>query len=57
LFRASPKLLLENLSRLVRHRAMEKSANEVQLLLASTKSDAGALGMARIIASQAINNL
>jgi predicted NBD/HSP70 family sugar kinase len=55
LFRASPALLLEHLSRMVRHRAMEKSANDVKLLLAVTKSDAGALGMASMIASQVVN--
>jgi glucokinase-like ROK family protein len=54
LFRAAPELLLEHLSRLVRHRAMEKSANDVKLLRAETGSDAGALGMARIIAAQVV---
>jgi predicted NBD/HSP70 family sugar kinase len=57
MFRASPGLLLEHLNRLVRHRAMEKSANDVKLLLAATQSDAGALGMANMIASQVINAL
>lgn len=54
LFRAAPDLLLEHLSRLVRQRAMEKSANDVKLLRAQTGSDAGALGMARMIAARVI---
>ena len=57
LFRASPDLLLEHLNRLVRHRAMEKSANDVKLLRAVTGSDAGALGMASIIASQVLSEI
>ena len=50
LFRAAPEILLDHLKRLVRHRALEKSVNDVTLLKAETESDAGALGMARIIA-------
>ena len=50
LFRAAPEILLDHLKRLVRHRALEKSFNDVTLLKAETPSDAGALGMARIIA-------
>jgi predicted NBD/HSP70 family sugar kinase len=50
LFRAAPEILLDHLKRLVRHRALEKSVNDVTLLKAETASDAGALGMARIIA-------
>jgi predicted NBD/HSP70 family sugar kinase len=53
-FRAAPQLMLENLTRLVRHRAMEKSANDVRLLLATTGGDAGALGMAKIMARQVV---
>jgi predicted NBD/HSP70 family sugar kinase len=51
LFRAAPEILLDHLKRLVRHRALEKSVNDVTLLKAETASDAGALGMARIIAA------
>ncbi len=50
LFRAAPEILLDHLKRMVRHWALEKSANDVTLLKAETPSDAGALGMARIIA-------
>lgn len=50
LFRAAPEILLDHLKRLVRHRALEKSVNDVVLLQAETSSDAGAMGMARIIA-------
>jgi glucokinase-like ROK family protein len=57
LFRAAPEILLDHLRRLVRHRALEKSVNDVTLLKAETQSDAGALGMARIIASSVIESI
>jgi predicted NBD/HSP70 family sugar kinase len=49
-FRAAPDFMLEQLSGMVRHRAMEKSVNDVTLRKAETLSDAGALGMAMITA-------
>lgn len=49
-FRAAPDFMLEQLSGMVRHRAMEKSVNDVALRKAETLSDAGALGMAMITA-------
>jgi predicted NBD/HSP70 family sugar kinase len=57
LFRAAPEILLDHLKRLVRHRALEKSVNDVTLLKAETSSDAGALGMARIIAGTIIESV
>jgi glucokinase len=57
LFRAAPEILLDHLKRLVRHRALEKSVNDVTLLKAETSSDAGALGMARIIAGTVIESV
>jgi predicted NBD/HSP70 family sugar kinase len=57
LFRAAPEILLDHLRRLVRHRALEKSVNDVTLLKAETSSDAGALGMARIIAGTVVESV
>lgn len=57
LFRAAPEILIDNLKRLVRHRALEKSVNDVTILKAETSSDAGALGMARIIAGTVIESV
>ncbi len=57
LFRAAPEILLDNMKRLVRHRALEKSVNDVTLLTAETSSDAGALGMAHIIASTVLQSV
>jgi predicted NBD/HSP70 family sugar kinase len=57
LFRASPKLMLDEIRHLIRRRALEKSANDVSLLLSSTATDAGAKGMARLIAASLISPL
>jgi predicted NBD/HSP70 family sugar kinase len=57
LFRAAPEILLDHLKRLVRHRALEKSVNDVTLVKAETSSDAGALGMAQIIAGTVIESV
>jgi predicted NBD/HSP70 family sugar kinase len=57
LFRAAPEILLDHLKRLVRHRALEKSVNDVVLLKAETPSNAGALGMAQIIASAVVESV
>lgn len=57
LFRAAPEILLDNVRRLVRHRALEKSANDVTLMEAESSSNAGALGMAHIIACQVIESV
>lgn len=57
LFRAASDMLLDHLKRLVRHRALEKSVNDVTILRAETSSDAGALGMARIMASSIVESV
>lgn len=57
LFRAAPEILLDHLRRLVRHRALEKSVNDVTLLKAETSSDAGALGIAMIIAGKVMESV
>jgi glucokinase-like ROK family protein len=57
LFRAVPDILLDHLNRLVRHRALEKSFSDVTILKAETASDAGALGMARIIVGAVIESI
>jgi predicted NBD/HSP70 family sugar kinase len=57
LFRAAPSLMLDHIKRLVRHRAMEKAANDVVLLLAETSGDAGARGMARLIGESILEQI
>ncbi len=57
LFRAAPTLLLDQVHRVVRHRAMEKSANDVSLLLSPLESDAGSRGMARLIAADLVGSV
>jgi N-acetylglucosamine repressor len=57
LFRAAPKLLLDEIRHLIRRRALEKSANDVSLLLSPAPSDAGAKGMARLIAATLVSPL
>jgi glucokinase-like ROK family protein len=48
LFRAAPDLLLDQIRRVVRQRALEKAVNDVELLISPLGSDAGALGAARL---------
>jgi predicted NBD/HSP70 family sugar kinase len=57
LFRAAPVLLLEQVRRVVRHRAMEKSANDVTLLVSPLESDAGSRGMARLVAADLVESI
>ena len=57
LFRSAPTLLLEQVRRVVRHRAMEKSANDVSLLLSPLQSDAGSRGMARLVAAELVDSI
>lgn len=57
LFRAAPEIMLDHLRRLVRHRALEKSVNDVVLLKAEVGTDAGALGMAQIIAGSMLESV
>ena len=57
LFRAAPQLLADPLRRIIKQRSLEKSANEVQLMVSSLGSEAGALGASRLIAGAILNNL
>jgi N-acetylglucosamine repressor len=57
LFRAAPQLLSDPLKRMIRQRSLEKSANDVQLKVSPLGSEAGALGAARVISVQALEDL
>jgi N-acetylglucosamine repressor len=57
LFRSSPELFLEPLKRTIRQRALEKSANDVQLQISTLGSEAGALGAGRLISEIVVEKL
>jgi predicted NBD/HSP70 family sugar kinase len=57
LFRSAPELFLEPLKRTIKQRALEKSANEVQLKISALGSEAGALGAGRLISEIVLENL
>ena len=57
LFRSAPELFLEPLKRTIKQRALEKSANEVQLKISTLGSEAGALGAGRLISEIVIERL
>jgi N-acetylglucosamine repressor len=57
LFRAVPQLLADPLSRIIKQRSLEKSANEVQLLVSPLGSEACALGSSRLTAEKVLNDL
>jgi predicted NBD/HSP70 family sugar kinase len=57
LFRAAPQLLSDPLKRMIRQRSLEKSANDVLLKVSPLGSEAGALGAARVISVQALEDL
>ncbi len=57
LFQSAPQLLLEELKRPTRQRALEKSAHEVELKVSTLGSEAGALGAARLISQRALDYL
>jgi predicted NBD/HSP70 family sugar kinase len=57
LFRTAPELLLEPLKRLIKQRAMEKPANDVEFKLSPLGSEAGARGAARLIAEKVLVDL
>jgi glucokinase-like ROK family protein len=57
LFRAAPEMLIEQINATIRHRAMEKSAQEVLIQASTLTSDAGARGAARLIATQLIDKI
>jgi predicted NBD/HSP70 family sugar kinase len=57
LFQSAPQLLLEELKRPLKQRALEKSANEVELKVSTLGREAGALGAARLISETALDRL
>lgn len=57
LFRSAPELFLEPLKRTIKQRALEKSANEVQLKISTLGSEAGALGSGRLISEIVVDRL
>jgi glucokinase-like ROK family protein len=57
LFRAAPDLLLDQIKRVVRQRALEKAVNDVQLLVSPLGSNAGALGAARLRSAGLVDQL
>jgi glucokinase-like ROK family protein len=57
LFREIPQLIEDPLRRIIRQRALEKSAQEVQLVVSALGAEAGALGAARLIAERILEDL
>ncbi len=57
LFRAVPQLLADPLRRIIKQRSLQKSANEVQLLVSTLGGEAGALGASRLIAQNILDDL
>jgi N-acetylglucosamine repressor len=57
LFQGNPQLMLDSIQRVIRQRALEKSANEVQLIVSTLGADAPALGAARFAAARSIGRL
>jgi len=57
LFREIPQLIGDPLRRIIKQRSLEKSANEVQLVVSPLGGEASALGAARLIAEKIIADL
>jgi predicted NBD/HSP70 family sugar kinase len=57
LFQSNSQLMLDSIQRVIRQRALEKAANEVQLIVSTLGADAPALGAARFAASKSIAKL
>jgi len=57
LFREIPQLIADPLRRIIKQRALEKSAQEVQLAVSTLGSEASALGAARLIAERIVGDL
>ncbi|HET6217727.1 MAG TPA: ROK family protein [Acidobacteriaceae bacterium] len=57
LFRAVPQLLSDPLSRIIKQRSLEKSANDAQLLVSPLGGEACALGASRLMAERILNDL
>jgi predicted NBD/HSP70 family sugar kinase len=57
LFQSNSQLMLDSIQRVIRQRALEKAANEVQLIVSTLGADAPALGAARFAAARSIGKL
>jgi glucokinase-like ROK family protein len=57
LFREGRELLLDRLRQVIRQRALEKSVNDVQLKISALRSEAAALGAARLISEEILERL
>lgn len=57
LFREIPQLIDDPLRRIIKQRSLEKSAQEVQLIVSKLGAEASALGAARLIAEKIIDDL
>jgi predicted NBD/HSP70 family sugar kinase len=57
LFQSNPQLMLDSIQRVIRQRALEKAANEVQLIVSTLGAEAPALGAARFAAAKSIAKL
>jgi predicted NBD/HSP70 family sugar kinase len=57
LFCSAPELFLDPLKRAIKQRALEKSANEVQLKVSNLRGEAAALGVARLVSELVMEKL
>ncbi|MGH9511388.1 MAG: ROK family protein [Terriglobales bacterium] len=57
LFQTNPQLMMEAIQRVIRQRALEKAANEVQIVVSTLGADAPALGASRFAGARAIATL
>ncbi len=57
LFREIPQLIADPLRRIIKQRSLEKSAQEVQLVVSTLGSEACALGAARLIADRVLEDI
>jgi predicted NBD/HSP70 family sugar kinase len=57
LFREASEFLLGPLKRVIKQRALEKAANEMELKVSSLGSEAAALGAARLVSQKIIESL
>jgi N-acetylglucosamine repressor len=56
-FRAAPEFLIERVRSTIRHRAMEKSVNDVKIQASTLGGDAGARGAARLMATHLVEKI
>ena len=57
LFRSAQELVMGRLRQVIRHRALEKSADELQLKVSTLGGEAAALGAARLVSGQVLEDL